>query len=63
MAIQLAGAAAHQVRFVRTFADARQNELLLYEDAQRRLALAVRNGDAAASLGLTVDAELRIRPT
>jgi S-adenosylmethionine hydrolase len=47
---------------VRTFADAGRDELLLYEDAQRRLAIAVRHGDAAALLGLTIDAELRVQP-
>jgi hypothetical protein len=60
--VELGDGASHQVHFVRTFADAGRDELLLYEDAQRRLAIAVRHGDAAASLGLTVDAELRIRP-
>jgi hypothetical protein len=60
--IELADGTAHQVHFARTFADAGADELLLYEDAQRRLAVAIRHGDAAALLGLTVDAELRIRP-
>ena len=46
---------------MRTFADVPPGELLLYEDAQRRLALAVSHGDAAARLGLKVDDELRIR--
>lgn len=50
------------VEYVRTFADAGHGELLLYEDAQRRLALAVNNGDAAAELGLGLDDELRLRP-
>lgn len=60
--LQLPGGGERLVRFVRTFADAGGGELLLYEDAQRRLAVAVRHGDAAASLGIGVDAELRIRP-
>jgi S-adenosyl-L-methionine hydrolase (adenosine-forming) len=60
--IELDDDTTHQVHFVRTFADAGRDELLLYEDAQRRLAIAVRHGDAAMQLGLTVDAELRIRP-
>ncbi|HWE07725.1 MAG TPA: SAM-dependent chlorinase/fluorinase [Solirubrobacteraceae bacterium] len=60
--VELADGTSHPVHFVRTFADAGRDELLLYEDAQRRLAIAVRHGDAAALLGLTVDAELRIRP-
>jgi S-adenosyl-L-methionine hydrolase (adenosine-forming) len=53
---------AHPVHYVRTFADAVPDELLLYEDAQRRLAIAVNHGDAARRLGLAVDDELRIRP-
>ncbi len=53
---------AHPVHYVRTFADAVPDELLLYEDAQRRLAVAVNHGDASQRLGLGVDDELRIRP-
>jgi S-adenosylmethionine hydrolase len=53
---------AHPVHYVRTFADAVPDELLLYEDARRRLAIAVNHGDASARLGLAVDDELRIRP-
>ncbi|MFL5865269.1 MAG: S-adenosyl-l-methionine hydroxide adenosyltransferase family protein [Solirubrobacteraceae bacterium] len=53
---------AHPVHYVRTFADAVPDELLLYEDAQRRLAIAVNHGDASQRLGLVLDAELRIRP-
>jgi S-adenosyl-L-methionine hydrolase (adenosine-forming) len=50
------------VTYVRTFADADRGELLLYEDAQRRLAIAVSQGDASDRLGVGVDDELRIRP-
>lgn len=53
---------AHPVHYVRTFADAVPDELLLYEDAQRRLAIAVNHGDAGQRLGLGVDDEIRIRP-
>ena len=52
---------AEFVRFARTFADAGAGEPLLYEDADRRLAVAVNQGDAAARLELAVDDELRIR--
>jgi S-adenosylmethionine hydrolase len=48
--------------YVRTFADVEAGELLVYEDAYRRLAVAVSHGDAARRLGLAVDDELRIRP-
>jgi S-adenosylmethionine hydrolase len=50
------------VAYVRTFADAGRGELLIYEDAQRRLAIAVSHGDASDRLGLGVDDELRIAP-
>jgi S-adenosylmethionine hydrolase len=61
--LELAGGEpAVQAQFVRTFADAQPGQLLLYEDAQRRLAIAVSQGDAAAHLGLTVGDELRVRP-
>ncbi len=39
-------------QFVRTFAEAAPGELIVYEDAYRRLAVAVSHGDAAARLGL-----------
>jgi hypothetical protein len=51
-----------RLQYVRTFADVSAGELLLYEDAQRRLAIAVSHGDAAERLGLSVDDELRISP-
>jgi S-adenosylmethionine hydrolase len=60
--IERANAAPVAAQVVRTFADAGRGELILYEDAQRRLALAVSHGDAAATLGLGEGDELRIRP-
>jgi len=50
----------HPAHYVRTFADVGRGELLLYEDAERTLALAVSHGSAAELLGLSVGAELRI---
>jgi S-adenosylmethionine hydrolase len=50
------------VAYVRTFADADRDGLLLYQDAQQRLAIAVSHGDASERLDLHVDDELRIRP-
>jgi S-adenosylmethionine hydrolase len=47
--------------FTGTFADVPAGELLLYEDASRTLALAVNRGDAAATLGVSVDDEVRLR--
>jgi S-adenosyl-L-methionine hydrolase (adenosine-forming) len=53
----------HRAQFARTFADVGSGELLVYEDAHRRLAVAVSHGDAAARLGLAPDDELRVGPT
>ena len=54
--------AGRRARYARTFADLPAGGLLLYEDAWRRLALAVNRGDAAAELGVGVGDEVRIRP-
>jgi S-adenosyl-L-methionine hydrolase (adenosine-forming) len=48
--------------YAQTFADVRPGELIVYEDAYRTLAVAINRGDAAATLGLRPDAELRLRP-
>ena len=53
---------SHTCPFVRTFADVEPGGLLLYEDAYRRLAVAVTRGDAAGRLRLHIDDELWIRP-
>lgn len=55
-------AGRHRVVYGRTFADVGDGELLLYEDAERLLAVAVSHGNAAAQLGLAVDDELTIGP-
>jgi S-adenosylmethionine hydrolase len=44
-----------------TFADVAAGELILYEDARRSLALAINRGDAAATLGIAPDTEVRLR--
>jgi S-adenosylmethionine hydrolase len=48
--------------YAQTFADVRPGELIVYEDAYRTLALAINRGDAAGTLGLQPDAEVRLRP-
>ena len=48
--------------YVRTFADVAPGEVIVYEDAYRTLAVAINRGDAAATLALRPDAELRLRP-
>src|SRR5437763_17038398 len=56
-----AGARA-TAQYARTFADVPDGGLLVYEDAYRRLALAVSHGDAARRLSVAVGDELQIRP-
>jgi hypothetical protein len=51
-------AAAH---YVRTFADVAAGELLLYEDADRALAVAVSHGSASERLGVAAGDELWVR--
>jgi S-adenosylmethionine hydrolase len=46
----------------RTFADAAEGSLLVYEDSDRVLAVAVNQGSAAERLGVSVGDELRIAP-
>jgi S-adenosylmethionine hydrolase len=48
--------------FARTFADVGAGELLLYEDAYRRLALAVNQGEASAVLAVALDTEVLVKP-
>jgi len=60
--LEVAGRGCHEAKYVRTFADVEPGELLVYEDAYRALAVAIRRGSAAARLGLAVDDELRIKP-
>jgi S-adenosylmethionine hydrolase len=45
-----------------TFAAVPAGELLVYEDADRRLAVAVNRGSAVDRLGVSVGDELRIAP-
>jgi S-adenosylmethionine hydrolase len=47
--------------YATTFADVPPDELLLYEDGYRALALAINRGSAAAALGLRPDDELLLR--
>lgn len=48
--------------FASTFADVRRGDVVLYEDAYRSLALAINRGDAAATLQLTPDSLVVLRP-
>jgi S-adenosylmethionine hydrolase len=57
-----AGGERYLAKYAQTFADVRRGELIVYEDAYRTLAVAINRGDAAGTLGLQPDAEVRLRP-
>jgi hypothetical protein len=57
-----AGGRRENARVVRTFAEAPPGELIVYEDAYRRLAVAVSHGDGSERLGVVPGDELRIEP-
>jgi S-adenosylmethionine hydrolase len=54
------GGVPFEARYARTFAEVGAGALLVYEDSQRQLAIAVNRGSAAARLGLRRDSELRV---
>jgi hypothetical protein len=60
--LEVDGGGPYVAQYVRTFADGAADELLIYEDAHKSLAVAVSRGSAAARLGVSVGEELRIRP-
>ena len=57
-----AGGERYLATYAQTFSDVNPGELLVYQDAYRTLALAINRGDAAGTLGLGADAEVRLRP-
>jgi S-adenosyl-L-methionine hydrolase (adenosine-forming) len=58
----LHGGTRHTAVYAATFADVTPGELLIYEDAQQMVSLAVNRGSAAKLLGADQDDELVIRP-
>jgi S-adenosylmethionine hydrolase len=60
--LQVAGRKVQIAHYARTFAEVEPGQLLVYEDAYRRLSIAISHGNAAKRLGLQIDHELRIRP-
>jgi S-adenosylmethionine hydrolase len=62
VALQIGDRGPYPAQYVRTFADVGPDALLLYEDADRMLAVAVSHGDAATQLGVGPGDELRIKP-
>ena len=55
------GSLLHHARVARAFADVPEGELLLYEDSQRLLSLAVNRGSAAELLGAAAGEQLEVR--
>jgi S-adenosylmethionine hydrolase len=60
LSVEIAGS-AREAMFALTFADVPEGALLLYEDSNGSVALAVNRGDAAAELGLEPGAEVILR--
>jgi len=58
--LRLGPSETHHARYVRTFADARRGELIVYEDASRRLAVAFNHDSAARRLGLRAGVAVRL---
>jgi S-adenosyl-L-methionine hydrolase (adenosine-forming) len=56
------GGERYLATYAQTFADVKPGELLVYQDAYRTLAVAINRGDAAATLALRPDVEVRLRP-
>ena len=56
------GGQGYLATYTATFADVAPGELIVYEDAYRTLAVAINRGDAANTLGLGSDTEVRLRP-
>jgi S-adenosyl-L-methionine hydrolase (adenosine-forming) len=57
-----AGRRSRRATFVRTFGDADAGETIVFEDSTRSIALGVSGGDAAATLALRTDSEVKLRP-
>jgi len=60
--IEVGGGAPVRAHYGRPFADVAPGAALVYEDADRTLAVAVNRGSARDALGLEEDVEVRLRP-
>jgi S-adenosylmethionine hydrolase len=58
--IECGGRGHDGVVFGRTFADVEPGGMLIYEDSAQAIAIAVNRGDAAATLGLSLDSEVTL---
>ena len=56
------GGERYLATYAQTFADVKPGELIVYEDAYRTLAVAINRGDAAATLAVRPDVEVKLRP-
>jgi S-adenosylmethionine hydrolase len=56
------GAERYLANVAHTFADVRPGDILVYEDSYRALSIAINRGDAASTMQLAPDAEVRITP-
>jgi S-adenosyl-L-methionine hydrolase (adenosine-forming) len=56
------GGERYRAQYTSTFADVATGELIVYEDANRHLAIAINRGHAADTLGLRPGSEVRLRP-
>jgi S-adenosylmethionine hydrolase len=56
------GRKGRRATFARTFGDAGPGETLVFEDSSRAIAIAVNGGNAAETLALELDSELKLRP-
>jgi S-adenosyl-L-methionine hydrolase (adenosine-forming) len=56
------GAERYLANVAHTFADVRAGDILVYEDSYRALSIAINRGDAAATMQVGPDAEVRITP-
>jgi S-adenosyl-L-methionine hydrolase (adenosine-forming) len=58
--LQIGDRGPYPAHYVRTFADVDPDQLLIYEDGDRLLAVAISHGDAATRLGVKAGDDLRI---
>lgn len=60
LCVRLPSGQQHPARYVRSFSDVEQGELILFEDSAQRLALGCNRGSAMVRLGLRTGDQLRV---
>jgi S-adenosyl-L-methionine hydrolase (adenosine-forming) len=58
----LSGTEHFHAKVAQTFADVRPGDIIVYQDSYRALSIAINRGDAAATLQLAPNSEVRITP-